>query len=39
VALAANGLINAGSVAGGVWFGKLSWPKFGAVPVPERAAP
>jgi putative MATE family efflux protein len=38
-ALAANGLINAGSVAGGVWFGKLSWPKFGAVPVPERAAP
>jgi putative MATE family efflux protein len=30
-ALAAFGLINAASVAGGAWFGRVAWPRRGAV--------
>jgi hypothetical protein len=26
-ALAAFGLINAGAVAGGAWFGRVAWPR------------
>jgi putative MATE family efflux protein len=39
VALVAYGLIIAVAVAGGAWFGKISWPRFGPVPPPERSTP
>jgi putative MATE family efflux protein len=39
VALAAFGLINAATVAGGAWFGKLSWRWPGAVLPLQRSQP
>ncbi len=35
-ALAAFGLINAGAVAGGAWFGPIGWPHMRARPVSPR---
>jgi putative MATE family efflux protein len=39
VALVAFGLVNAAAVAGGAWFGKISWPRFDPVPLTERSSP
>ena len=35
-ALAAFGLINAGAVAGGAWFGPIAWPRLRRAPGPVR---
>ena len=37
--LAIFGLINAAAVAGGVWFGRLHWPSWPAVPISRRSLP
>jgi MATE family, multidrug efflux pump len=38
LALVAFGLINAGAVAGGAWFGPLRWPWRAAASLPRRSA-
>ena len=35
--LAAFGLINAAAVAGGVWFGRLTWPSWPALLISRRS--